>query len=288
MSGPRHDEITGRDTTGHEWDGIEELDTPLPRWWLWVFYASILYSVAYWVLMPAWPLVADYTRGYLGYSQRATVARSLDAARAAQAPFARKIAGQSYDQIRADADLVDFAIRGGRSAFAVNCSQCHGAGAAGAKGFPNLNDDDWLWGGRLSDIEKSIRVGVRSTHADTRNNVMSAFGRDGILKPEQVSDVVEYVLSFSGRARDKAAAARGGVVFKETCAACHGAEGKGNVELGAPNLTDSIWLFGGSPEDILATVQNGRGGVMPTWQGKLDDATVKALTLYVHALGGGK
>lgn len=282
-----HDDVTGRDTTGHEWDGIEELDTPLPRWWLWVFYACILWSIGYWILMPAWPMVADYTRGFLGYSQRATVAKSIDAARASQAPFARKIAAMSFDQIRADADLLDFAIRGGRSAFAVNCSQCHGAGAAGARGFPNLNDDDWLWGGTLADIEKTIRVGIRGTHPDTRNNVMAAFGRDGALKPDQVADVVEFVLSLSGRGRDPIAGGRGAVVFRESCAACHGPDGKGK-EPGAANLADAIWLFGGAPEDIHATVQNGRAGVMPSWQGRLDDATIKALAIYVHALGGGK
>lgn len=288
MNQPRHDEVTGHDTTGHEWDGIEELDAPLPRWWLWTFYTCIAWAIGYWILMPAWPLVSDYSRGVLGYSQRASVARSLDAARAAQAPLMRRIASLSYDEIRADADLVDFAIRGGRSAFAVNCSQCHGAGAAGTKGFPNLNDDDWLWGGTLAEIEKSLRVGIRSTHPDTRNNVMSAFGRDGVLKPDQITDVVEFVLGFSGRTRDAAAAARGAAIFRDTCGACHGTDGKGKWDLGAPNLTDGIWLFGGAPDDIRATVENGRGGVMPSWQGRLDDATIKALAIYVHALGGGK
>jgi cytochrome c oxidase cbb3-type subunit 3 len=283
-----HDDVTGRDTTGHEWDGIEELDTPLPRWWLWVFYATIVWSVGYWILMPAWPLVADYTKGMLGYSQREVVAKSIADAKAAQAPLARKIAAMSYDQIRADAELLDFAIRGGRSAFAVNCSQCHGAGAAGAKGFPNLNDDDWLWGGTLADIEKTLRVGIRSTHPDARNNLMAAFGRDGVLKPEQVSNVTEYVLSLSGRGEDKAAATRGATVFRETCAACHGDDGKGKQDMGAPNLADAIWLFGGARDDIRASVQNGRAGIMPAWQGRLDDATIKSLAIYVHALGGGK
>lgn len=284
----RRDDVTGQDTTGHEWDGIRELDTPLPRWWLWVFYATIVWSIGYWILMPAWPLVAGYTKGVLGYSQRATVAQSLEAARERQAPLARKIAAQSYDQIRADAELLDFAIRGGRSAFAVNCSQCHGAGAAGAKGYPNLNDDDWLWGGTLAEIEKTLRVGIRGAHPDTRNNLMAAYGRDGVLTPAQITDVVEHLLTLSNRSRDKAAAERGAKIFAETCAACHGDDGKGKQDMGAPNLTDGIWLFGGTPEDIRATLQNGRAGVMPAWQGRLDDATIKALAIYVHALGGGK
>ncbi|MFT5538847.1 MAG: cytochrome c oxidase cbb3-type subunit 3 [Alphaproteobacteria bacterium] len=288
MTGPRKDDVTGQMTTGHEWDGIEELDAPLPRWWLWVFYACIVWSIGYWIVMPAWPLASDYTKGLIGYSQRAVVAKKIEAARALQAPFARRLEALSYDQISADAELLDFAFRGGASAFAVNCSQCHGAGAAGAKGYPNLNDDDWLWGGRHADIEKTLRVGIRSTHPETHINMMPAFGRDGLLKEDQISDVVEFVLSLSGRAGDRAAAARGAKVFKETCASCHGADGKGKIDLGTPSLVDGIWLFGGTREEIRANIQSGRGGVMPAWQGRLDDATIKALTIYVHALGGGK
>lgn len=288
MTDPRKDDVTGRDTTGHEWDGIRELDTPLPRWWLWVFYATIVWAIGYWVLMPAWPTLSGYTKGLLGYSQRALVEKRIAAAAAAQAPFEKRIAALPFERINDDADLLDFAIQGGRSAFAVNCSQCHGSGAAGSKGYPNLNDDDWLWGGRIADIEKTIRVGIRSTSPDTRQNQMPAFGRDGMLKPEQIADVAQYVLSFSGRADDKAAAARGARVFADNCVACHGKDAKGNIELGAPNLTDGIWLYGGSKDDILTTLENGRGGIMPTWQGKLDDATIKELAIYVHALGGGK
>jgi len=288
MTGPRRDEVTGQETTGQEWDGIEELDTPLPRWWLWTFYACIVWSIGYWILMPAWPLVNDYTRGLLGYSQRAVVAQKIEEARAAQAPFTSRLVSQSFTAIANDPELLDFAIRAGRSAFAVNCSQCHGAGAAGSKGYPNLNDDAWLWGGTFADIEKTLRFGIRSGHEQTRVGMMPGFGRDKILEPKQLDDVRAYVLGLSGRADDKAAAARGASVFRDNCAACHGNNGKGNRELGAPDLTDAIWLYGGTAEDIAATLHGGRAGVMPAWQGRLDEATIKALAIYVHALGGGK
>ncbi len=288
MTGPRRDDVTGQETTGHQWDGIEELDTPLPRWWLWVFYACIVWSIGYWILMPAWPLVSGYTKGMLGYSQRAVVAQKIEKARAAQAPFTGRLVSQSFAAIANDPELLDFAIRAGRSAFAVNCSQCHGAGGAGAKGYPNLNDDAWLWGGTYADIERTLRFGVRSSHEQTRLGMMPAFGRDQMLPADKLADVTAYVLGLSGRGTDAAAVARGASVFRETCASCHGNDGKGKAEFGAPNLSDAIWLFGGTPTDIAATLQSGRAGVMPAWQGRLDEATIKALAIYVHALGGGK
>lgn len=288
MTVSRKDDVTGQETTGHEWDGIEELDTPLPRWWLWLFYATIVWSIGYWILMPAWPLLSDYTKGMLGYSQRAVVAEKIEKARAAQAPFTRRLVSQPFTAIANDPELLDFAIRAGRSAFAVNCSQCHGAGGAGAKGYPNLNDDAWLWGGTYADIERTLRFGIRSSHEQTRVGMMPAFGRDQMLAADKLADVTAYVLSLSGRGSDATAAGRGAVVFRETCAACHGNDGKGKAEFGAPNLADAIWLFGGTPADIAAILHSGRAGVMPAWQGRLDEATIKALAIYVHALGGGK
>jgi len=285
---PRKDDVTGTETTGHEWDGIRELDTPLPRWWVWVFYATIVWSVAYWVVMPAWPLISDHTRGLLGYSQRATVAGDLAEARSAQAAYVKRIAELPLDAIRRDPELLAFALGGGRSAFAVNCSQCHGAGGVGAKGYANLNDDDWLWGGRLEDIERTIRVGIRSGHPDARANDMPAFQRDGVLDAAKVDDVAEYVLSLSGRATDSAAAGRGRPLFADNCAACHGETGRGNTELGAPNLTDGIWLYGGDKVSVVASIAGSRRGVMPAWEGRLDPVTIKQLAIYVHAFGGGQ
>ena len=285
---PERDAHSGVETTGHEWDGIKELNTPLPRWWLWTFYTTVLWAIGYWIAMPAWPLVSGYTAGVLGFSQRANVAADIAAAEAAQAGLRRKIAAADLAGIRAEQELFAFAVAGGRSAFAVNCSQCHGSGGAGGTGYPNLNDDDWLWGGTPESILQTVRYGIRSTHDETRLNDMPAFLRDDLLTPAQAGDVVEYVLSLSGRDHDAAAAARGKPVFAEQCVACHKQDGSGNQELGAPNLVDGIWLYGGERPDILATVANSRRGVMPAWDGRLDPVTLKQLAIYVHSLGGGE
>jgi len=284
----RKDEVTGTDTTGHEWDGIEELDTPMPRWWLWVFLATIVWSVGYWILMPAWPMISDYSRGLFGYSQRATVAEDIRRAHESQGAIVAKIAAAPLEEIRTDPELLAFAVGAGRSAFAVNCSPCHGSGAAGAKGYPNLNDDDWLWGGTLAEIEKTIRFGIRSGHAEARMNDMPAFVQSGLLTPAQANDAAAYVLSLSAPATDARAVARGREVFAQNCVACHGENGRGNPELGAPNLADAIWLYGGDKASIVASISGGRRGVMPTWDGRLDAEVIKELTVYVHALGGGQ
>lgn len=282
------DQVSGTETTGHEWDGIKELNTPLPRWWLWTFYATCLWALAYWIVMPAWPLVSSYTTGVLGYSSREQLAKSMADARAAQAQYLDRIEQASLSEITNDRELLDFALAGGESAFAVNCSQCHGLGAAGFTGFPNLNDDDWIWGGSLEAIHQTIQYGIRSEHDETRFNEMPAFGRDEILDRGQINDVAEYVLSLSGSETDPAAAQRGSEIFVEQCAACHGEDGTGIADLGAPNLTDAIWLYGGDKADVVETVTNSRSGMMPAWTGRLDDATIKQLAVYVHSLGGGE
>lgn len=282
------DELTGQETTGHEWDGIKELNSPLPRWWLWTFYLCIIWAVAYWVAMPAIPLVSGYTKGVLGYSQRDKVQEQLDDAFAAQGSFRTRIEEASLAEIQDVPELQEFAMAGGRSAFAVNCSQCHGAGGAGAPGFPNLNDDAWIWGGSLEQIHETIRVGIRSSHEDTRFNQMPAFLKDEILERPQVDAVVEYVLRESGQDHDAIVAAAGREVYVEQCAACHQESGRGDRELGAPNLVDAIWLYGGTREEIWNTVANARNGVMPNWDDKLDPIVRKQLAIYVHALGGGE
>jgi cytochrome c oxidase cbb3-type subunit 3 len=282
------DAQSGTETTGHEWDGIKELNTPLPRWWLWVFYATVIWSVGYWVLYPAWPTLTGYTQGVLNQSQRDDVAKAVQALKAQRAELGQKLAAASLEQIEADPNLLQFAREAGKSAFGDNCATCHGSGAQGFKGYPNLNDDVWLWGGKLDDIKKTITVGVRSTHPDTRVSLMPAFGKDKMLEPAQINDVVEYVVSLSGGKADGQAASRGAQLFADNCASCHGAEGKGMREFGAPNLTDKEWLYGGSREDIKAQVVNGRNGVMPTWGSRLDPITIDALAVYVHSLGGGE
>jgi cytochrome c oxidase cbb3-type subunit III len=287
MSSIEKDSVSGRQTTGHVWDGIKELNTPLPSWWLYVLYATILWSIGYWVVYPAIPLIGDYTRGLLGYSSRGEVAEQMRLAAAARAQWNDQIDKLPVDQIAANPELLTYAIAGGRAVFATSCTQCHGAGGQGAPGFPILADDDWLWGGDLASIERTVRFGIRSGHPEAHLSEMPRFGIDQILSTEQIADVSAYVLSLSGQAADGDATARGQAVFAEQCAACHGEDGKGNLELGAPNLTDQIWLYGG-PDAVAAQVGNPRHGVMPTWEGRLDNASLKMVTIYVHSLGGGK
>lgn len=286
------DDFTGTSTTGHEWDGIRELDTPLPRWWLYLFYACIAVAMVYWVLMPAWPTPNGYTPGILGFSDRANVAADIKSLQAARRPSFERLNAASYDEIVADPQLAEFARAAGETTFGDNCRTCHGAGGAGAPGYPNLADDVWIWGGTLKEIEHTLRVGIRSTHEDTRMSVMPAYGRDGLMSAKDIGDVTEYVLTLStARDREKpqaAAAARGAAIFQQQCVACHGASGAGDRSLGAPSLTDDVWLYGGSREEVRKQIELGRGGVMPMWETRLDPAMIRALAIYVYGLGGGE
>jgi cytochrome c oxidase cbb3-type subunit 3 len=276
-------------TTGHEWDGIREFDNPLPAWWRWIFYGCIVWSIGYWIAMPAWPTVSGYTKGLLGYSSRAELDRELIQARSAFSGLRDEIQAASLETIRKNPALMEYALAGGRSAFAVNCAQCHGSGASGGIGYPNLNDDEWLWGGKLEQIAFTIRHGVRNVQdEEARSSQMPAFLKDGILSRQDVNDVTEYVLQLSQKDHDHGAAARGAAIFKDNCASCHGAAGQGSLEFGAPALNNDIWLYGGDRNAIRTTVANARRGVMPAWGKILDDITVKQLTLYVHSLGGGQ
>jgi cytochrome c oxidase cbb3-type subunit 3 len=283
------DGVTGTSMTGHVWDGIQELDTPLPRWWLWMFYATIVWSVGYWIVYPSWPLMTSYTKGVFNWHSRDAIVTDLAQLKAQRGPMMDKLAAASLDQIVADPQMLDFARAQGRVAFRDNCAACHGAGGGGARGYPNLNDDDWLFGGKLDAIAQTIRHG---SHADdTKGHLggMPAFGRDGMLKRPEIEAVADYVRSLAGLAVDpKADLAAGKKVFAETCVVCHGDAGKGKRDVGAPNLTDAIWLYGSEKAAIVEGLWNGRGGVMPAWAGRLDETTIKAVTVYVHTLGGGE
>lgn len=282
------DEHSGTQTTGHEWDGIKELDTPMPRWWLWTMYATIVWAIGYWIVMPAWPLVTDYTRGMLGYSSRGLLEQELAAAADAHSVNRAALVTMELSDVQADPQTYQFALSGGKSAFAVNCSQCHGSGAQGAPGFPNLNDDDWLWGGSVDKIYETIKYGIRSDHEDTRIGDMPAFLDDELLEKDQISDVADYILSFSQSGQNVDAVMRGKEVYMENCASCHGDNAKGLREFGAPNLTDAIWFYGGDKATIVSTISKGRANVMPAWADRLDDATIRQMTLFVHSLGGGE
>ncbi|WP_395646922.1 cytochrome-c oxidase, cbb3-type subunit III [Terricaulis sp.] len=284
------DEVSGTDTTGHEWDGLKELDTPLPRWWVYIFYACIVAAVIYWVLMPAWPMVNGYTKGVLNYSDRREVAQEIGELRASRAPMFERLAHASASDIAADPELQEFARAAGESVFGDYCRTCHGAGGAGAPGYPNLADDVWLWGGTQADIEHTIRVGIRSTNPQARQSQMPAFNT--FLTADQISDVTETVISMSaGRDRmgpNAQAALRGQAVFQQNCTSCHGATGQGDRAQGAPSLVDDVWLYGGTREEIRRQIEVGRNGVMPTWEGRFDDGTIRALSYYVYQMGGGE
>jgi cytochrome c oxidase cbb3-type subunit 3 len=283
------DDISGTPTTGHEWDGIKELNTPLPRWWLYTFYATVIWGIAYTIAYPAWPMLTGATPGLLGWSSRAALETQMSEARAAQQESLDKMASMTVDDILKDPQLLSFAQAGGAAAFKVNCVQCHGSGAAGFVGYPNLNDDDWLWGGTPDAIYVTLKNGIRYTaNPDTRDAQMPAFGADGILTPAQIDEVANYVASLSGGEADAAKLEAGRTLFAENCASCHGEDGKGLREFGAPNLTDKIALYGGTLADIKAQIVKPRMGVMPAWSHRLDDNTIKQLAVYVHTLGGGE
>lgn len=283
------DKLTGTATTGHEWDGLKELNTPLPRWWLWTFYATIVWGIAYCIAYPAWPLLTTTTEGVLGWHTRTAVVADLEDLNKLRGPMTEKLAKASLQEIANDPQLSEFARAAGKAAFADNCSVCHGAGGGGSRGFPNLTDDNWLWGGKLEDIANTIRHGARANDDEGHVGNMPSFGRGNILPRAQIEIVADYVRSLSGLPVDaKADLAAGRKIFADNCVTCHGDAGKGNRELGAPNLTDAIWEYGSSREIIVETVWGGRGGVMPAWQGRLSEPTIKALTVYVHGLGGGE
>ena len=288
MSEPREkDEHSGVETTGHEWDGIKELDNPLPRWWLWIFYATIAWAVVYWVLMPAWPGLHSYTHGLLHDSARSQVAQDLKALAAQRGAAGARLQSASLAQIEADPNLQAYALEEGQSIFGDNCATCHGQSGTGGKGYPNLRDDVWIWGGSLEDIARTIRFGARSGDPNARNSAMPAFGRDAVLPAAQIDDLTEYVVALSHRKADAAAVARAAPVFQANCVLCHGADGKGNPAFGAPNLTDADWLYGGDRASIHDQIWNGHGGVMPAWGHRFDDAKIKALAVYIHVKSGG-
>ncbi len=288
----RKDEVA---TTGHTWDGIEELNNPLPRWWLYTFYGCIVWAVLYSIAYPAWPGIKAATPGLIGFSTRAQVVEAIAAADAKLAPINERLAAAELTQISADPELQNYAISAGAAVFKNQCAQCHGSGAAGAVGYPNLLDNDWLWGGDIEAIHYTVTHGIRNENSDdARVSAMPAFGRDELLEPPQIEAVVNYVMSLSGTPKDAAVVDDGAVVFAENCASCHGEQAEGNRDLGAPALGDAIWLYGGDYAALMETVINARAGVMPaqsaayrTAQG-LTEYEIRAVATYVHSLGGGE
>lgn len=279
------------ETTGHQWDGIEELNNPMPRWWVWTFYATIVWGIGYTVAYPAWPLITGATPGLLGGSTRADVAADIAAVDAANAAIKGKLVAAGLNGIEADPELAAYAERAGAAIFRTNCATCHGSGAAGleGKGYPNLLDDDWLWGGTMEDIHLTITHGIRNTtDPKARYSEMPKFGVDGLLEPAQIVEVVEHVLAISGQEHDASLAAAGATVFADNCSGCHMEDGSGDRAQGAPKLTDAIWLYGGAREAITRSVELARFGVMPDWSARLSEDEIRAVAFYVHSRGGGE
>jgi len=276
------------ETTGHEWDGIKEYNNPLPRWWVWVFYATIVWGIWYTIAYPAWPGIKEATSGYLGWSTRENVAQEIARAEDANAEINERLAEVELASIDETPELRTYAASAGNAVFMTWCAQCHGSGAAGAKGYPNLQDDAWLWGGTMEDIRYTIAHGIRNEQdPDARYSEMPAFG--DILEQEQLEQVVNYVMQLSGQEPvDAAAATAGEEVYLDNCAVCHMDDGSGDNFQGAPNISDAIWLYGGDYDTLMETVTNSRFGVMPPWTTRLSEAEIRAVTTYVHQLGGGE
>lgn len=287
MANREIDEVSGTQTTGHEWDGIKELDTPMPRWWVWTFYATILFSVIWWVLFPSWPTLSGYWQGLYPTTDRQALGQVMTDVKTERAPWMEKFAALPISEIAKDNELLNYAMAGGKVVFADNCAPCHGAQGSGTPNFPVLADDAWLWGGSLDDIETTVRYGIRSEHEDTRMSEMPAFG-DGMLENDQIEDVADYVLSLASGGEDTEASERGEEIFADNCASCHGEEGEGSREQGAPRLNDGIWLYGAERADIINQVTAPRHSIMPSWASRLDDVSIKQVTIYVHSLGGGE
>ncbi|MGY6706636.1 cytochrome-c oxidase, cbb3-type subunit III [Roseinatronobacter sp.] len=278
-------------TTGHSWDGIEEYDNPMPRWWVWIFIITIIWSVGYWIAYPAWPGIKSSTAGLLGYSSRANVADEISDFEARNEQFFVQLVETDLEDLRDNDELHRFAVNAGASVFRAQCSQCHGSGGAGvqAAGYPNLLDDDWLWGGTYDDILTTITWGIRNEdYPDARWSEMPAFGRDGLLDDAEIDQIVHHVLSLSGSDHDAQMAASGTELYEFNCASCHGDGGEGDYFLGAPALNNQVWLYGGSFDAIRETIYYSRFGVMPGFETRLREAEIRAVAAYVHQLGGGQ
>lgn len=286
------DEHSGVETTGHSWDGIKELNNPLPRWWLIVWYVCIGWAVIYMILMPAIPALPGMgtnTTGLRNHSDRDLVAVAVADLKTARVAQSATLLEASLEEIETDRELQQFALAMGESLFGDNCATCHGAGGRGAVGYPILADDVWLWDGTLDGIEYTLRHGIRhEDDLDTRFSLMPSFGRDNLLSAAQIDGLTQYVLQVSGQSHDAEEAESVAELYQQQCASCHGVNGDGDRLQGAPNLTDAEWLFGGSERAIHDTIYNARNSHMPAWQDRLDDASIKALAVYVHTLGGGE
>jgi cytochrome c oxidase cbb3-type subunit 3 len=284
------DKHTGVETTGHEWDGLKELNNPAPRWWLWVFIITVVWAIGYWVIFPAWPTFKDHTEGTAGWTEYKKLEKDQVAINAKKRRFLDQIEKMTVEQIRTTPEVFEFSIAAGESLFKDNCATCHQVGGVGAKGYPNLNDDEWVWGGSLDEIQKTIAYGIRSKEENTHNSIMPSFGKDGILTKDDISKVANYVMSLQDKHNNKNEQylADGEKVFSDNCASCHGDKAQGNKDFGAPNLANAIALRTKTQEEVFSQIWNTKMGMMPNWNERLTEDQIKLLTIYVHSLGGGE
>jgi cytochrome c oxidase cbb3-type subunit 3 len=282
------DAHSGVETTGHEWDGIKELNNPLPKWWLYVLYACIAWAGGMCLLYPSIPGIRGYWHGLLGYSTRGEAMAGWHDMQARHGAAMAQIASAPIDQVAGNPKLMETALQAGRITFANNCQPCHGQNGAGRPGYPALGDDVWIWGGKLTDIQTTITHGIRSADSDARQSQMPAFGTDALLNPGEIQHVADYVGVWWGVTKPGSDTSAGDKLFADNCASCHGDKGEGNRSFGAPPLNAHVHLYGGTRAAIVAQVTHPRNGVMPNWNTRLDPGTIKSVALYVHALGGGE
>ena len=292
MANIERDAVTGTETTGHEWDGLKELNTPLPKWWLYTWIACTVWALGYFVFYPAIPYGKNYVHGLLGASTRSQVEADVKAVQSQRNQVMSKVAAASFEDIRKNPELLAAAQTAGRITFANNCQPCHGAGGAGQLGYPALAAGAWIWGGKLEDIQQTVTHGIRSGDSEARDSQMPKFGTDGMLKPEEIQNVANFVETAYFGLTDKnatdASIAAGKEIFAANCVACHGEKGEGNREVGGPRLASKVHLNGGTRESVVKQVTSPHMGVMPNWNQRLDNATIKSVAIYVHDLGGGE
>ncbi len=279
-------------TTNHKWDNISEYDIPTPRWWLTTWLICIIWAFIYWIFYPSWPSIKGNLKGSLNWTAKSQLNTKQQENLLLKKDKLDLIARNNFENIKQDQELYQFAISGGEALFKENCAACHGSAGQGGKGYPNLNDDDWLWGGKIEDIYQTLLYGIRSGHEKARQNQMPSFGKDKILNKEQINLLADYLIALSNNQKEPdpvdSKTINAGKIFVENCSSCHGKNAEGNTKIGAPRLNDKIWLYGGDKESIIYTIYNARAGVMPYWSHRLDDVSIKQLSLYVHSLGGGE
>ena len=283
------DTATGTETTGHEWDGIRELNTPLPKWWVYVWLACIAWAAVYMLLYPSIPYGSGYFHGLLHWSARSEVTHEVAEVDAKRDIYMKRIAALPFAAILRNPRLMQVAETAGAITFAENCQPCHGPGGSGRIGYPALAAGAWLWGGTLPAIQRTITYGIRSGDPKARQSQMPPFGASGMLSPAQIQQVASFVWSrFYGHPAKGEDIAPGAKIFAANCAVCHGAKGQGSFAVGAPRLASHVHLYGDFRAAIVRQVTDPRMGVMPNWDHRLDPATIKAVAIYVHSLGGGQ